>query len=277
MHLRPCGAAQLLSAMFGKGGKVLAALMLVWTVVLMGRTAALADTAFPMVDGFPFLGLVMLAVAAWGGEKGAAACGRCAGVLSLFLLALYGLIAVFALPDVQLRWLQPLPDWENGIRSAGWFLMPAAIWFLPCRRGKTKRVRSGLMILPCSAALLAAITDGVLSPQLAAQQSPALYMVAQSVSLFGVLERMEPLLSVAMTMGVFSLLSALTCACRELGREVALFSHWPFACCTLAALTMGYTSRLDDMWLTVGTSVFYVLFPLSAVQAERRKAKRAGI
>ena len=90
------GVARLLCRKFGWGGKILAGSTLLWTILVMGWVAYLADTAFPMVDGFPGLGWVLLALAVWAAAKGPAACARCCGVLCLILLALYGVVAVFA-------------------------------------------------------------------------------------------------------------------------------------------------------------------------------------
>ena len=81
--------------------KALAVPVLLWTVFAMAWTANLSVLAFPMHDGFPGLGWIVLALAAWGSRKGAAACAACAGVLCLFLLVLYGTVVVFAVPDVK--------------------------------------------------------------------------------------------------------------------------------------------------------------------------------
>ena len=263
--LRPCGVARLLTVGMGRVGRVLAVLTFLWTTVLLAWSAGLADAAFPMVDGFPVLGLVLLGVAAWGGNKGEAACARCAGVLCLFLIVLYGIVAVFSVPDIQPRFLAVRQPWENSLWAAGLFLLPAAVMYVPCRQSRKKPVWLHLLLLPGAAVLLAVICDGVLSPQLAAIQTAPLYTVAQSVSIFGVLERIEPLVSAAMTMGVFSLLSAMACACRALGNEMGKQSHYASAACAGAAVLLWPAARLSLPVITIGTVIFYFLIPLLAV------------
>lgn len=264
--LRPCGLAAVLSASFGGLGRFLAVLTLIWTILVMAWTANLADAAFPMIDGFPILGWSLLALTAWGSWKGPATCARCAGVLFLFLTALYGLLAAFALPDVEWSNLRPAGPWEQSLWAMGLFLLPTGVWYSPCRRGERKPSWALFLLLPLLAALLAAVACGVLSPELAAVLDAPLYTVAQSVSLFGVMERMEPLLSAAMTMGVFCLLSSMACACRALANR-----KWTGpAACLLAALAMGPARRIPLPILTLGAILFWLLIPMITVLISRR-------
>lgn len=263
--LRPCGLAAVMCRSFGGLGRVLAFLTLLWTILALAWTANLADAAFPMVDGFPVLGWSLLALAAWGSWRGPAACGRCAGVLFLFLAALYGLLAAFALPDVRLSNLRPTGTWEQSLWALGLFLLPAGMWYGPCRRSKAPSWIL-FLLLPLLAALLAAVTAGVLSPELAGILDAPLYTVAQSVSLFGVMERTEPLLSAALTMGVFCLLSSMACACRALANR-----KWAGpAACLLAALALGPARAIPIKLLTLGAILFWLLIPLIAVLISTR-------
>lgn len=272
-RLRPCGLAALLPAAFGGVGRILAALTLLWTVLAMAWTANLADTAFPMVEGFPVLGWTLLALAAWGSRRGAAACARCAGVLYLFLLALYGAVTVFAVPDMRLANLRPTGGWEQSLWACGLFLLPAGVWYAPCRRSKTKMTWAWL--LPSLlAALLAAVTAGVLSPALAESLPVPLYTLAQSVSLFGVMERIEPLLSAAMTMGVFCLLSSMACACRALAAQWTPWKGSGAAACVLSAALMGLSRALTLPMITAGAAVFWLLLPVTAVAVSHHEKRR---
>lgn len=272
-RLRPCGLAALLPAKWGAAGRVTAALVLVWTVLVMGWTALLADAAFPMVDGFPSLGWILLLLAAVGCRKGPGACARCAGVLCLFLVALYGTVAGFALPDVQWRELGPAGQWQDGVWALGVFLLPGAVWYLPCRRSRKKTAWVLMLALPVCAALLAAVTAGVLTPELAGELSAPLYTLAQSVSLFGVLERIEPLLSAAMTMGVFCLLTVQGCACGALGRSLGLGKWVGPAACVAACGVMFPTRLLPLPVLTAGCAVFWMVIPWAACAACGRHAQ----
>ena len=66
----------------------------------------------------------------------------------------------------------------------------------------------------CAAVLLAAAlcAAGTLSPRVAGEEAFAVYTMAKSVSVFGVMERLEPVVSAALTAGGFCLLSVLCLA-----------------------------------------------------------------
>ena len=246
-------------------------LSLIWIVAALAWSANLADSAFPMIEGFPVLGWTMLVLAAWGSWKGASACAGCAGVLCLFLIILYGTVTVFGLPDVELQYLKPYGPWQNGVWSAGLFLLPAAVWYLPCRRSQKKPAWFVGVVLLLAAVVLTAVTAGVLSPYLAASIPSPLYTLAQSVSLFGVVERIEPLLSAAMTMGVFCLLSAMACACRELSGK-----NWGgIAACGIAGILMGVVGQLGIFAISVGSIAVFLAVPLAVVSTRKNYRKKA--
>lgn len=275
-RLPTAGLGAVLRLRMGTAGRLLAALTLIWTIVAMAWAANLADRAFPLVDGDPVLGWTLLALAAWGSWKGSGTCARCSGVLCLFLLALYGVVVVFTLPDVQIEQLRPQGNWKDGATALGLFLLPAAVWYAPGRR-EQGRVVWKLALLPLVAgALLAAVTAGVLTPALARSLDVPLYTLAQSVSLFGVVERIEPLLSAAMVMGVFSLLSAMACACRCLcgtGR----WGKWSgAACCVAAGAGMALTGKIPVEAITAAGTGIWVVIPMIAVRASKGKTTDSG-
>ena len=263
------GLATQLAGTLGWLGKILTALTLVWTVAVMGWAAGLADAAFPMVNGFPQLGWVLLDLVAWGTQKGSAACARCSGVLCLFLLALYGVLVAFSLPDVQWVELRPQGEWDRSIWCLALFLMPAGVWYGPCAGENKKGGRLLVFLLPVFAAALAAVTAGVLTQPLATARPVPLYDLAQSVSLFGVVERMEPLLSAALTMGVFSLLSSLACACQHLGDQLHPWNWTGPAACVLAGALMYPVKAVSGDFLAAGALLFWLAIPLLATAVSK--------
>lgn len=265
-HLRPVGLAAVLRHRLGLWA---CAVTFLWTVAVMGRVAVMADTAFPNVDGFPSLGWALLALAAWGSRKGAAACARCCGILCLLLGGLYAVILGFSLPEVQLRWLRPEGAAVESLWALGAFLLPAAVWYAPCREGKLRRPM--WLALPGLAAVLSAVTAGVLSPALTKELSLPFYTLTQWISIFGVVERIEPLLSAALTMGVFSLLSALACSCGALTKAAGLGDMGGPLSCLLAAGAMFFAGGLTLPVLTVGGAVVWLALPLGAVLLDSRK------
>ena len=258
---RSCGLAVQMAAAWGKWILVP---VLLWTITAMAWTAVLADGAFPMIDGFPSLGWVLLLLAAVGCRKGAGACAACAGVLCLLLLPLYGTVAGFSLPEADLTMLKPYGHWTNGMAALGLFLLPAAVWFLPSRRRK-KAMWKEMLLLPVIGAIPAAVTAAVLTPALAAALDAPFYTVAQSVSLFGVIERIEPLLSAAMTMGIFCLLSVQACACDAMGKVLGWGKWTGVGACVAAGGLMFLVKDLPAQGITLGCVIFWVILPLPIV------------
>lgn len=259
--LRPCGMAPMLATAWGGLGKLAVLLTMAWTVAALAWAANLAVTAFPMVEGYPVLGWTLLALVAWGSYKGAAASARCAGVLVVFLAALYGLVAVFAVPDVTAAYLRPSVSWLDSCTALGLFLLPAGVFYVPCRRRQSRLCWPWALVMPLAAAGLCAITAGVLSPELSAIAPTPLYLLAQSVSLFGVMERIEPLLSVAMTLGVFCLMASLVCAFRSLGAQLKPWKGLGPLACLLAAAAMGPARYLPGWCLAAGAGLFWIVLP----------------
>lgn len=251
----------------GWAGKGMILLTLIWNVIAMGWAAALVDQAFPMVDGFPVLGWVLLLAAAWGSWKGAAVCGRCCGVLSLFLLFLYGIVVVFAVPDISMQNLKPMGDWKEGIWTAGLLLTGSGVWYVPCLKKTEKLGWNVAWMLPIGILALSVVTTGVLSPSLVAVSQVPLYVVAQSVSLFGVIERIESLLSAAMTMGVFALLSTIAAACQSLGNALKPWRNYGVVCCVLASGTMFLNNAFTAEFRTFCAVIVWILLPVSTIVA----------
>ena len=272
-RLQTDGVAGRLSESFGFVGKVLAVLGLFWCVLVMGWCALLADAAFPLVDGFPGLGWVLLALTAWGSRRGPRACAGCAGILFLFLLGLYGAIAVFSVPDVEWRYLVPTPDWRQGLLAAGMFLLPSGVWYVPVRERKGKR-QPMIFLLPLFAAALSAVTAGVLSPEVAKDTAVPVYELARSVSVLGVVERIEPLLSAAIIMGLFCLLAGLAGACQALSDQVEPWQWSGSLCCLAAAGAMYLAKDLPVPVLCAGNGVFFFVIPLAAVTVSKKSEKR---
>ena len=172
-------------------------------------------------------------------------------------------MAGFSLPEVSLPNLTPGGSWRDGAVAAGLMLLPGAVFFLPSRRRRKGVFWRGAALAALGAAGLCAVTAGVLTPELAAAAPAPLYLLSQSLSLFGVMEHIEPLLSVAMTMGLFALMAILACAARALGARRRFGRWWGAAACLAAAAVEAPAALLPDWAIPAGAAVFFGLLPLS--------------
>lgn len=267
--LPECGLAAALCAGSGWCGRICSALVYLWLVVELAWVGALADLAFPMTDGFPELGIVLLAVTAWGIRKGTAACARCGGVLCMAVLVLYGAVAVFALPDCRLEYCAPKGELRELGKVMGLCLIPTALWLLPRKKEGRGKACPFAPLIPLGAGALALVCVGVLSPELAAAEPVALYTLAQSISLFGVMERMEPLLSAAMTMSLLALLSILAAAARTAAEQIIPRRWTGAAACVLAMPAMLLIRNAPWELLAAGNGILWLTLPLLCAARRR--------
>lgn len=232
-----------------------------WNFLILGAAAGALCAAYPTGTPYPIVGLVLLLMAAWAAGKGAA--DRVGAIVFFFLAGLYGLLLAFALPETELT----VPP-----RRAAWTLLPGALgpvcalWL--CRPdGERARVWPWLLGGVGLAVLCALVCGGV-------QGSFPFYTMAQSLSLFGVVERFEPIVSVGLTAGGFCLLALL---CRvngrafevllpRAGRSFAVGANFIGGC-----LGMLLSARLPAAILAGGTTIFWGVLPIGALLVANRK------
>lgn len=260
------GLGDVLRVWPGWCGKVCSALIYLWLVVELAWVGALADWAFPAINGFPELGIVLLAVTAWGIWKGKDACARCGGVLCMAVLVLYGAVAAFALPDCRLEYGAPGGEPGELGKVIGLCLIPTALWLLPRKKERCTAALPFALLIPLGAGALALICAGVLSPELAAAEPVALYTLAQSISLFGVMERTEPLLSAAMTMSLLALLEILASGAQTAAKRISSRRWTGSAACVLAMPVMPVVRNASWELFAVGNGLLWLTLLLCAVR-----------
>lgn len=241
-------------------GKTLLAAALLWNLLQLGEISRLLCMAYPTADATPLVGLLALLLAVYAARKGARVIARVGAIVFFFLVALYLLLLGFSLPTVRTDWLQP-------VLQPQWVLLPAVlapVSVLYLCRGESGKPTLWLLGGVLLAALAALMCAGSLSPQVVARESFPFYTAAKSVTVLGAMERLEPLVSSALTAGAFCLLGLLCTVNSEILSELVPKSEKLSA---LANFLLGgaalWATRLVPMWcLGLGTAIFWGLFPL---------------
>lgn len=224
--------------------------LLVWNFLMLGAATRLLSTAFP--DGNEATGLILLLLAAYAAGQGEQTVLR-VGAAAVFLLTiLYSILVGFSLPSADFSAEVATPQTWPIFAAA---LSPMLLAFL--RREDTKAGAWSLAI-PILAALCALVTGS----------NGDFYTAMKSVSIFGVIERLEPLASVAVCIGGFCLLAEI-CAVNEkiLRRKSAATAMNVFlggACFWLSPL-------VPDAVLAIGTAIFWGLLPFLPQGIENSK------
>ena len=198
------------------------------------------------------------------GEKGAKQAAKVCGVLFLVLAGLYTIIILAAAKNVQLRWMEPWGGARQTLEVVPPLLVLTCLRFLPGRKAAVKSGWLGLLAV-CPAAF-AALTAGCLSPRLTQQLTFPFYTVSQSLSVLGVMERLEPIVSAALFMGFFALESLLLEAGREqIERAAPIIAGKRWARAALGIAVFGLSFLTDgipaEVW-ALGAAVCWGIVPL---------------
>lgn len=236
------------------------ALRCVWCAAVLGYVAALTRGLFPQSGGSAAVPAVLLILAAFACAKDGAVPARVGAVLWPFVLAVFAVVAVFALPDVQPARLRGQGELRQSAFAIALLLLPA---MRPVRRGRAKL--PAFLLLALAVALLPAVLCyGTLGRAQTEALPFPLYAAAQSISVFGVMERFEVLLSAALSASAFcQMCFVLGAAAEELPGKNELLRHLKFFALAGAGFGLMWVVPQVSAWVfAVGSAVFCGLIPL---------------
>ena len=255
-------------------GKTVLALTAVWTILAAGRAVGISERAFPEDKTHILTALSVAVLAAYSGSKGQRVTARCTAVIAMGLAAIYGVLLLTALRDVKITWCRPWGDWRQGLTVFGAMLTPSAVLLIEPERRERGAFPAAIGLLLAVPAALAAVTVGCISPRVAAREPIAFYTMAKSLTLFSVMERLEPLVSAALYLGAFSLVSLLTqaggsAAAAVMGPEKK--KRATVAVCALSVAAAWPAARLPEGFWIGGSAVFWGFLPLITQLVVARK------
>ena len=251
---------------FGGFGRPILAVGAVWTLLAAADTAVGSAAAFAGGDEARLSGAVLLALAAYGSIKGTDAIARCVAILAPIVGALYAVVLLAALPQIEWQWCKPWGSAQLLVEYLPVLLLPSAALFLQSRT-EHRRARVLLAAFGAAPALIAFVTVGCLSPHLASAEAAPFYTLSKSLRLLSVMERFEPLVCAVLYLGFFGLLTVLVqagaamlwCACTE-------SEHAPgwvgAACCAGIFLMRLARVQIPNEVFAIGATVFWGIFPL---------------
>ncbi|HIT33084.1 MAG TPA: hypothetical protein IAC31_00445 [Candidatus Faecousia intestinigallinarum] len=188
-------------------GKLYCLAQFLFLIPVAGEMIRMSQDCWPTGVSFPLVPATLALLAAANAWNGAERASRVGGILFWLLALLYSLVLLSGLKDIESSWLAP----QMSLPSGGLpliLLLPAAALLLR-RSGSRKAEQLGLGLIFLFTAAAALLTVGNLSPRVAAAAGDPFYIFSKSLRFLGVAERFEALVSVALTMSYFALLSLL--------------------------------------------------------------------
>lgn len=257
---RPLAEAALFA--WGGMGRVLLTLSLVWTLLLLGAAARGLCGAYPEGKNWPLVGLLLLLLASYAAERGVLVVARTGAICFFFLAAIEALVLLFSAVQGHAAWLKP------DMSGPPWALMTAALsptCVLYLTRGGVRRRWPWLIAGVALATAAAMCTAATLSPAVAQTDAFPFYTMTQSISVLGVMERFEPVVSAALTAGGFCMLALLCLSNGAILRALGWRLPVGPVNFLLGAGAMWLSRGLPDWVTAAGTAIFWGLLPLATL------------
>lgn len=260
------GYVEMLTAAYGRWmGKWLSGVYWLWLALAAARTGRMAALAFPGDRAFPLIPLVLLAVAALTAAKSTASVCRFGGVLYLFVGALLAFTLIFGAANVQMQNLRPTGGPSEMLGPMGVLLAPVVGLFLRDRmNGSGGRCGRWFLLAAVLSLGLSLVCTGALSLPLAKQSANPFWLMSRSISVLGVMERFEALISALLALGFCCLLALLLLAGRKalhglFSRGYRAGSWWTAA---LSAALLWPVSQIPNSFYLYGDLIFWGLLPI---------------
>lgn len=271
-------------AALGQGlGRTLLTLTGIWSLLALSNAASGAAAAFPEDEAGKLAPAVLLALTAWACRKDAGAPVRCAAVAAPILAGLYLVLIAAAAPEIKTAWLRPWGKPDAMLETGGAMLLPTAALFLAGKPEKEKSPAGVLGVMLLAPAAMAAVTAGNLSPEVTQAERMPFYTLTKTLSLLNVMERLEPVLSAALYLGLFCMASLLTescaeCLCAAVGPGKKSWMSW--AVCAAAFALCGPVCRLDEWIWSLGSAVCWGMVPILVqvvvgIKKDEKKVKKS--
>lgn len=250
------------------GGKLVPVLQWIVIVTVLGTVCEASVSSWPR-GGHKAVGLILLALAAWSAWKGPSAAARVGCVLFWFVLLLYLVLLGAGLKQVRLQWLLPTRGDADALGCV-LLLTPAAA---AIHLNKREKCSPRLTVIGLFALAASVVTAGVLSPELAVQYDLPFYEMIRSLTIRGNARRFEALLSAAMTVGWFALISL----------YLSLAGKWTealfpgrgrggvIAAALAAAGILLCDLHIDGAILLLAAAIFWVIMPLATQGIDKIK------
>ncbi len=174
--------------------KILSLLIFLWNIAIIGKIC----TVISEINGVqsPLPGLLLLLLTGYGVKKQVLT--STAAVIAFFMAAIYGILFIFAVPNVEISSLKPAEG--QNLSGMAYGFLPILLLYVY----KKEKKKTVALWAAAGAALIvgaAVITQGM--------EAQDFYTASKSVNILGTMERLEPLVAAASTAGAYCMMGLL--------------------------------------------------------------------
>ncbi len=271
-----CGCVVSISGGNCCGGRLYCGIQLLWLILATGVAAYWAENVWQTEKSGLAVSATLLILAALSAYSGAERSSRIGSTVFWLLALLYALILASGIGNLKTQWLVPRMERCSPMMIFA-LLIPVVITFLP--RKKEKGIWAVLAVIFALAVVMAVWTVGTISPQVTAKTAFPFYEYSKSLNLFGVVKRLEAFVSVALTMGVYSLLTLFLSGAGCLTEKwfPGKGSAGVVVCAVLSALLTFVVPQIPEMVVGGGALLVWGILPLFAFRKKSgEKSKKGG-
>ncbi len=260
---------EMITAGSQESGRFIAFLQLLFLMFAVIVTTAFVEKCWQTAKAGWTIPVVLLALAACSARRGNGAAQRAGATVIWFVGLGFVILAAFALPDAQVRYLYP-----SGQISAGGelpvLLVPGVALLFPRKKGRSLWL--WVLVLIGAAVLISLLTAGVLSPWVAARTPGAFLEMVRGIQVLGAAERFEALVAAIMTLSWFSLLSLFLSAAGEMGDRLLPGKRKVFVWITagLGAAFYPLGEKIPAVPAALGALVLWYIIPAIEALVKRK-------
>ena len=223
--------------------------LFIWNIIIMSKTAW--DISGIHGVSSPLPGLLLLLLAAYGVKK--EVLPVVGAVLVFFIVGIYGILYLFALPDTELT--KTVWQTQGGLNGISFGFLPILLLYMyKGERRKEREIWALIGLLLVLGAML--ITKGM--------GASTFYTASMSVNVLGAMERLEPFVGVALTVGGFCLMGMLLSVNQSLWEKMKMEKRkYPIVLLTIVAgIGIWLVRKVDARIIEIGTTVCWGFVPI---------------
>ena len=243
---------------------------MVWLIVVLTAFGRWITGSWPSGNVYPAVPLTLLVLGAICASRGDETAGRAGSIVFWLMALIYGAVVAAGLGDMEVA--------ELLVFDGGLDPRLVAVMLLPCLAAFVKRNGrdlpfGSLVAIGAWTIIVSALVTGGLSLRVSMNAEKPLYKWLEGLSILGTLQRFESLVSVALTMGWFAVVSFVLCVGGALSSNIkeGSFPRGVWGMSIAAGIITTQNVVITTEMVLFGSVLMWVIMPMLTVLFGRNK------